>query len=185
MRKKKTLLLFGTIISFIVTTQVAVAQVGSTNPLGSTTRADLCSVEGPPWLASIGIPCGTIISVQCLGKDASTQCGLAQIYQTIVNFTQVLLALTGSAALLMFTYGGVQWILAAGSQEKVQKGRAAMEAATIGIAIILGAWVMVNFIIWALSGGQDINAVTLFGREWFGQPSADPAVDFTIESRYP
>ena len=130
---------------------------------------------GPGWLINIGITKGHVIDTDCLGNDASTKCGLAQIYQTIVNFTKVLLALTGSAALLMFTYGGVQWILAAGSQEKVQKGRAAMEAAAIGIAIILGAWVMVNFIIWALLGGQDINAVTIFGREWFGQPSADPA----------
>ncbi len=131
--------------------------------------------KGPGWLVTIGIPNGHIIDTKCLGKDASTQCGLAQMYQTIVNFTQVLLALTGSAALLMFTYGGVQWILSAGNQERVQKGRAAMEAAAIGIAIILGAWVMVNFIIWALSGGQNINTVTIFGREWFGQPSAGPA----------
>lgn len=126
------------------------------------------------WLVQIGIPDGHLIPQECVGDQASdvkNGCTLKSVFQLVINFTQVLLALTGSAALLMFTYGGVMWIIAAGNQERVQKGRAAMQAAVIGIAIILGSWLIVNFVIWALVGGTGIENVTIFQQAWYANPA--------------
>src|SRR3990167_3857463 len=100
------------------------------------------------WLKGIIVEGETLIPCDCIdskpdcyeGKtgDCST-CDLNDGFQTIINFTQILLALTGTAALLMFMYGGVLWIIAAGNQEQIQKGKAAIQAAAIGIIIILSA----------------------------------------------
>ena len=110
----------------------------------------------------------------CTGSQAGTDvntCGLSQIFVVIVNVSKIILALTGSAALLMFTYGGVLWIIAAGNQERVQKGKAAMQAAAIGLAIILGAFLIVNLTICALTSGTVGCQAQLFGQDWFKEPT--------------
>ncbi|MBI3290916.1 hypothetical protein HYZ76_01380 [Candidatus Falkowbacteria bacterium] len=181
---KKTLaiLLLGTFI-FSLSFNVALAQSS-------------CDIQGPTWLKNIGIPNGLIIPCDCLRSpkpgekvDVNAEvgtprpsrspkpgekvdvnaCGLEAVYQVIVNVAQLILALTGAVALLMFTYGGVLWIIAAGNQEWIQKGKSAIIAAAVGIALVMGAWLIVNFTIYALVGG-DIQNVTLFGQAWFKQP---------------
>jgi len=122
--------------------------------------------KGPEWMEKIGIECGLLIPAACIdstpdrttdpttGKAtvAGTPCGLNQMLQTVINVSQLIFAFTGSAALLMFTYGGILFIIAAGSQERVQKAKQTLSAAVIGIAIILGAWMIINFTIIALTG---------------------------------
>ena len=98
-------------------------------------------------------------------SDSTSQveeCGLKQMLQVVINFSKILLALTGSAALLMFIYGGALFIVAAGKQEMIQKGKAAMSAAAIGIVIMLGAYLIVNFIILALTNGEVGGQATIF-----------------------
>ncbi len=102
-------------------------------------------------------------------EEQVDKCGLNEILETVVNFSKLLLALTGSAALLMFTYGGAIFILAAGKQEWIQKGKAAMTAAAIGIIIILGAYLVVNFTILALTSGEVGGDATIFGNP-FNEP---------------
>ncbi|MFA6215827.1 MAG: hypothetical protein WC768_04640 [Patescibacteria group bacterium] len=115
------------------------------------------------WLTTIGIPDGQLVPKDCTGAatgtDINQTCGTAAIFQTIVNFSKLILALTGSGALLMFFYGGVLWIIAGGSPERIQKGKTAMAAAAIGIVIILGAFLMVNFTITALGGKTTVSEV--------------------------
>lgn len=101
------------------------------------------------------------------------QCGLTHVFQTIINFSKLLLALTGSAALLMFIYGGVMWIISFGNPERVQKGKAAMQAAAIGLIIILSAFLIVNFTIFALTGGN-VGDVKIFNQDWFKEPGTTP-----------
>ncbi|OGY44505.1 MAG: hypothetical protein A2729_01590 [Candidatus Buchananbacteria bacterium RIFCSPHIGHO2_01_FULL_39_14] len=121
------------------------------------------------WVETvIGQP---LIPTACTKSDPSADpnaCGLNEIFQTIVNFSKLILALTGSLALLMFMYGGVLWIIAAGNQDLIQKGKTALAAAAIGLIVILSAWVIVNFTIFALTGG-DVGEVKIFGQDWFKQ----------------
>ncbi|OGY45742.1 MAG: hypothetical protein A2663_02870 [Candidatus Buchananbacteria bacterium RIFCSPHIGHO2_01_FULL_46_12] len=91
------------------------------------------------------------------------------MFKTIIKVSNLILMLTGSVALLMFMYGGARWILAAGKQEWIQTGTAAMTAAVIGIVIILTSWLIVNFTIIALTGGAIGGEAAIFdsSKKWF------------------
>ena len=122
-------------------------------------------VEKVKWLEqATGIKDGLIIPCECLvGKQIITDvagnvikvtCGLNEVLQTVINFTQLILALTGTTALLMFVYGGVMFILAGGNQDRVGKGKEILKAATIGIILIFTSWLIINFVIYTATGGK-------------------------------
>jgi hypothetical protein len=56
------------------------------------------------------------------------------------------MGLVGSIALVMFIYGGFTWMLAAGSPQRVTKGKDILVWATIGLIVIFSAYGLVNFI---------------------------------------
>lgn len=124
------------------------------------------------WLEqATGITDGLIIPCGCLDRSGDTACGLNEALQTLVNVSKVILAITGAAAMLMFAYGGVMFIIAAGAQDKVQQGKDAIKAATIGIVIVLTAWLIVNFTISAITKGE-VTGGDIFDRPWTSGPSA-------------
>jgi hypothetical protein len=57
-----------------------------------------------------------------------------------------ILGVVGSLALLMFIFGGLTWMLAAGSPERVQKGKNILVWATIGLIVIFTSYAMVRFV---------------------------------------
>jgi type IV secretion system pilin len=126
------------------------------------------------WLEQIGITDGAIVPKACTGANKGVNaCGLTEALETIVNLSKLLLALTGSAALLMFMYGGILWVISAGNQERVQKGKAAITAAGIGIVIILSSWLIVNFTILALTKGEVGGTANIFGNSrWDNEPDS-------------
>ncbi|MEA3464141.1 MAG: pilin [Patescibacteria group bacterium] len=64
------------------------------------------------------------------------------------------LGIVGSIALAMFIYGGFVWMTAAGSSEKVQKGKDVLIWAALGLVIIFSAYALVKFVIQeAILGG--------------------------------
>jgi hypothetical protein len=141
--------------------------------LTSQVLAAGCDIQGSVWLSNLGIPNGLLIPCECLSSNVELQnnCMSLDVFlQTLVNFSNLILALTGSGALLMFTYGGLMFILAAGKQEWVQKGKAALGAAAIGLAIILGAWLVVNFTILALTQGKIGSTAQIFANTQWAQP---------------
>jgi hypothetical protein len=97
-------------------------------------------------------------------------CGLSQMLQVVVNVSALIVAMTGSAALLMFTIGGLMFIIAAGNQERVQKGKAIIQAAVIGMVLVLGAWMIVNAVILALTNGEVGTKANIFGNPAFEEP---------------
>lgn len=56
------------------------------------------------------------------------------------------LGIVGSIALVMFIFGGFTWMLAAGNQQRVTKGKDILVWATVGLIVIFSAYAMVNFI---------------------------------------
>lgn len=150
--------------------------------VGQTASAECSGVGSVPWIEqATGITDGLIIPCACLGDQGGKNvnvCGLNELFQTIVNFSQVLLALTGTAALLMFVYGGTMMILAGTSakgddnKKKINRGKDAIMAAIIGITVVLGAWLIVNFTIIALTGGDIDSPAKIFGnKDPFAAPS--------------
>ncbi len=64
-----------------------------------------------------------------------------------------ILGVVGSLALLMFIYGGLVWMTAAGNNERVEKGKNILIWATIGLVVIFASYAIVSFIIESLTGG--------------------------------
>ena len=67
--------------------------------------------------------------------------------QTLLGtIIKAVLGIVGSLALVMFIYGGVTWMLAAGNAERVTKGKNILIWATIGLVVIFSAYALVTFV---------------------------------------
>jgi len=102
----------------------------------------------------------TISSAECCGsrQSDSTNCTpclpnpLGGTTGTDVNLLigqviNAVLGIVGSLALVMFIYGGLTWMTAAGNKEKIQKGKDILIWATIGLIIIFSAYAIVKFVL--------------------------------------
>jgi hypothetical protein len=88
-----------------------------------------------------------VSAVDCAGEVCLDSPIKAQTPQELVGFViNGLLGVVGSLALAMFIYGGFTWMMAAGSAEKVQKGKNILAWASIGLAVIFSAYALVRFV---------------------------------------
>jgi hypothetical protein len=102
---------------------------------------------------------------------ASGCCGFNDFVLLGVNLSKMILGLVGSLALLFFIYGGIMFLIAGGSSEMIGKGKKIITNAVIGVALVLGAWIIVNFAIAALTG-TPVSHVKIFGtQDWWITPS--------------
>ncbi|MBI2476636.1 hypothetical protein HYV72_00525 [Candidatus Uhrbacteria bacterium] len=70
----------------------------------------------------------------------------------IGRIVQAALGISGSLALLMFVYGGFVWLTSGGESAKIEKGKGTLLWSSIGLAVIFGAYSIVNFILTNASG---------------------------------
>ena len=63
----------------------------------------------------------------------------------VATVIQALLGLVGAATLLVFIWGGFKIIFSGGVEEKINKGRATLLWATIGLAIILSSYAILQY----------------------------------------
>ncbi|MFH1582799.1 MAG: pilin [Candidatus Falkowbacteria bacterium] len=75
--------------------------------------------------------------------------GIPTLLGKIINS---ILGIVGSLALVMFIYGGITWMLSAGNQEQVTKGKNILIWATVGIVIIFTAYALVRFVLTTVTG---------------------------------
>lgn len=78
-------------------------------------------------------------------------CTLDDAMQVFVNVANFILGITGSCVLFVFVYGGWKWLLSRGETKWVESGKAAMTGGVIGLIIIFGAYVAINFIVSGLT----------------------------------
>ena len=64
-----------------------------------------------------------------------------------------LLLLVGVVFLSITVYSGIRFMMAGGNEEQVEKARTRILRATIGLAIVLGSWIIVGFVLRAIFGG--------------------------------
>lgn len=88
---------------------------------------------------------------QCRGQG---KCSLEDVVQVFVNVSFFILAISGSAALIAFVYGGLEWITSAGMPERVKRGKAALTGAVIGLGIVFGAYAFINLVVSVLKTGN-------------------------------
>ena len=94
------------------------------------------------------------------GQDAECNCcGNCKIssFQTLAEtIARTILGFTGSLALGAFIYGGFVWVSSAGNADRVKKGQQILTGAVIGVIIVLGAWLLIDFVLETLRGGTGL-----------------------------
>jgi hypothetical protein len=88
---------------------------------------------------------------------ATGYCSLCDILQTVINFGKFLLGIVGSLALLMFVYGGFKWLTSGGESKEIEEGKKILVNSVIGIGITFFAWVVVTFVVTALTASTGWN----------------------------
>jgi len=64
-----------------------------------------------------------------------------------INVSQLILGLVGSLSLLMFIYGGVTFIISAGSADKVNEAKRILVASVVGLIIVFSSWLIIRFFV--------------------------------------
>jgi len=62
------------------------------------------------------------------------------------NVLEALLAMLGSAAFLVFIYGGIMMITSSGNEEKIKKSRQILVWAALGVAAVLASYSIIQFV---------------------------------------
>ena len=107
------------------------------------------SFAAPVFVNDVQAQPNTITTSDLLDNDfkASTGLGDANIKTTIGNIINVALGFLGIVAVVIILYGGVIWMTASGSQDKIKKAQGIIVAGAIGLAIILSAYAITQFVI--------------------------------------
>ncbi|MCX6793153.1 MAG: pilin [Candidatus Falkowbacteria bacterium] len=79
--------------------------------------------------------------------------GVTSVPQLIGNVITGVLGIVGSLALLMFVYGGFMWMLSAGNEKMVEKGKTTLIWASLGLVVIFMSYALVTFVIKTATGG--------------------------------
>ena len=74
-------------------------------------------------------------------------CSVNDFVRIAVNISKIILGLTGSLALFAFVYGGFVFLLSGGSAQNVEKGKAVLKAAVIGMVIVFASYSIIQFIL--------------------------------------
>jgi len=75
---------------------------------------------------------------------------LNDILRVGVQVTKFILGIVGSLALLFFIYGGVTFLISAGSSDKVQQAKTIIVNASIGLIIVFMSYIIIEFAMKAL-----------------------------------
>ena len=78
------------------------------------------------------------------------ECTLDDFTIVFINAADYLFGILGAVALIFFIYGGLTWLTAGGSSERIEKGRKILIGAVIGIGLCVGAWFLVGLLQQAL-----------------------------------
>ncbi len=73
--------------------------------------------------------------------------GTQNLYDTLTTIVNVLLGFLGVLAIIVILVGGFKWMTSGGNEEKVSGARQMIVAGIIGLAIILAAFAIVQFVV--------------------------------------
>ncbi|HEY4495198.1 MAG TPA: pilin [Patescibacteria group bacterium] len=94
-------------------------------------------------------------------------CNVCDAIGVGINITKIMLGTLGSAALLIFVYGGFLMLYSRGHSDQVQKGKDALINAVKGVIIVLASWMVINYGLAIMLGQEeDLSKVTIFDSSW-------------------
>ncbi len=94
--------------------------------------------------------------------------GETQITNTIATGIEILLGFVGVIFLILMVYAGFMWMLARGNEQRIEKAKGLIEAAIIGLVIVLAAYGITVFVVERLlgqGGGGEAEACGV-GQTW-------------------
>ncbi len=81
---------------------------------------------------------------------SQTQLGTKQLTTTIASIINVAMGLLGMVVVILILVGGFLWMTAAGSDEQITKAKGFIFGGVIGLAIILSAYAIAQFVVGSL-----------------------------------
>lgn len=72
---------------------------------------------------------------------------LDSFVELAVNISRWILGIVGSLTLLMFIYGGIIFLISAGSSEKIGEAKKIITAAVVGLLIVLSSFLIIKFVL--------------------------------------
>lgn len=79
-------------------------------------------------------------------KDPKVKSSPTEIFVTVNKIVTALLSLLAILFFGFLTFAGVRWMTAQGNEEFVTKAKETMEAALIGLIIVMSAYAITNFV---------------------------------------
>lgn len=74
-------------------------------------------------------------------------CGLTEMISIIANGMDWILSIIGAITLIMFIYGGFTFLISAGNEENVKKGRDILQGAVVGLIIVFSSYMLISFVL--------------------------------------
>ena len=141
-------ILYFSLLLFVFSTPIAFAACTTSSDCssGQTCRNSMCVTDSAGSAGSSG---GVITLQNPLANADGTNPGISEL---IGRGIKGLLSVIGSIALVLIIYGGFTWMTAAGSAEKVTKGRDIIVYVALGLIVIFSAYAILKFIFSALAG---------------------------------
>lgn len=75
-----------------------------------------------------------------------------QIGTILQQVISILLFVSFMIALVFLIIGGIRWIMSGGDKEGTQKAKDTVTSALVGLAVVLGAWILINIVIQFFTG---------------------------------
>lgn len=75
-----------------------------------------------------------------LGTGASVSSVISRVIRVVLSFLGIIF-------LVLIIYAGFTWMTAAGNEDNIRRAKMVMTAAVIGLAIVLGAYIITYFIL--------------------------------------
>jgi len=76
-----------------------------------------------------------------------------------INVSELILGLVGSLSLIMFVYGGISFMISAGSADKVSEAKRILVASVIGLIIVFSSWLIIRFFVSMLGSTNNFDGV--------------------------
>ncbi|MFC1787623.1 pilin [Patescibacteria group bacterium] len=95
-----------------------------------------------------------LIAPEALAAALDNPLGTSDVRIVVGRVIQGILGLSGVIALLMFIYGGFQWLTSQGNDTKIKKGKDTLIWAVIGLVVIFTAYTLVRAVISAITTGN-------------------------------
>jgi hypothetical protein len=100
-------------------------------------------------LGLLAVPIFVFAQGPYLGLEygGATGLGKSDVRLTVSRMINVSLGLLGTVSLVLILWAGFKWMTSGGNEEEAKNARKILIAATIGLAIILSAYSISNFVV--------------------------------------